>query len=240
MLHMTVHQTLADHVLGQAQASLPRLEQERALLPKKRFGVLHAMHMCAVMTAANSTGDFDWARALVEEWWPRYTKSVVHRSAYMGILAHAEHARMLLNERVAKSELRDLTKLVAADLRALDGSALRLHALGVSQALRGRIAYLEGDAERAIALLRDALSAQEEAGLKAEAAVTRRALGRLLQDGAGGAGAEGAQLSQSADAQLTKCGIRNPHEFCARFFPELNRAVSGTRQTITAEVRETG
>jgi hypothetical protein len=239
MLHMTVHQTLAEHVLGQAQASLPRLEQERALLPKKRFGVLHAMHMCAVMAAANSTGDYDWARALVEEWWPRYTKSVVHRSAYMGILAHSEHARMLLNERVAKGELRDLLKLVAADLRALDGSALRLHAVSAAQSLRGRIAYLEGDMERAIALLREAMNAQDEAGMKADAAVTRRALGRLLQDRAGGA-AEGVQLSQAADAQLTKCGIQNAHEFCARFFPELSRAVSGTRQTVAAEVRETG
>jgi tetratricopeptide (TPR) repeat protein len=240
MLHMAVHQTLADQLNGQAQLAIARLDQERALLPKKRFGVLHAMHMCAVMAAACATGEYAWARALVDEWWPRYTKSVVHRSAYLGILAHAEHARMLLNERVAKGELRDLTKLVASDLRALEGSALRLHAVAAAQALRARIAHLQGESDRAVALLREAISAQDEAGLRADAAVTRRALGRLLQDRPGAAGAEGVQISQLADVQLTKCGVRNPHEYCARFFPELNRAASGTRQTIAAEVRETG
>ena len=76
--------------------------------------------------------------------------------------------------------------------------------------------------------------------MRADAAVSRRALGRLLQDQPGNAAAEGVQISQLAESQLTKCGVRNPHEFCARYFPELNRAASGTRLTIGAEVRETG
>jgi ATP/maltotriose-dependent transcriptional regulator MalT len=239
-LHLSLHQTLAEQLSGQAQLSIARLDQERPSLPKKRFGVLHAMHMCAVMHAACATGEYAWARGLVDEWWPRYIKSVVHRSAYLGILLHSEHARMLLNERVAKGELRDLTKLVATDLRALDDSALRLHATSATQVLRARIAHLQGDPDRAIALLREAINAQDEAGLRADAAVTRRALGRLLQDQPGKAAGEGLQISQMAEAQLTKCGVRNPHEFCARYFPELNRAASGTRLTIGAEVRETG
>jgi tetratricopeptide (TPR) repeat protein len=239
-LHLSVHQTLAEHLAGQAQLSIARLEQERSCLPKKRFGVLHALHMCAVMAAGSATSEYSWARGLVDEWWPRYVKSVVHRSAYLGILLHTEHARMLLNERVAKGELRDLSKLLGSDLRALDDSALRLHAAGATQALRARIAYLQGETDRAIALLREAISAQDEAGLRADAAVSRRALGRLLQDQPGGAAAEGVQIGQMAESQLTKCGVRNPHEFCARYFPELNRASSGTRLTIGAEVRETG
>jgi serine/threonine protein kinase len=239
-LHLSLHQTLAEQLSGQAQLSIARLDEERTSLPKKRFGVLHAMHMCAVMTAACATSEYAWAQALIGEWWPRYMKSVVHRSAYLGILLHSEHARMLLNERVAKGELRDLSKLVATDLRALDDSALRLHATSATQALRARVAYLQGDPDRAIVLLREAISAQDEAGLRADAAVTRRALGRLLQDQPGKAAAEGLQISQLAESQLTKCGVRNPHEFSARYFPELNRAASGTRLTIGAEVRETG
>jgi eukaryotic-like serine/threonine-protein kinase len=240
LLHMSLHQTLAELLNGQTQRTVERLERERSVLPSKRFGVLHALHMCAVMAAASTTGEFGWARALVDEWWPRYTKSVMHRSAYMAIVAHTEHARMQLNECVAKGELTDLSKLVASDLRALEGSALRLHAQAATQAIRARVAYLQGDATRAIMLLREALSAQDEAGLRADAASTRRALGRLLLDQGGQSAAEGVAMSQAAEMQLAKCGVRNPHEFSLRYFPELNRASSGTRRTIGLEVRETG
>jgi eukaryotic-like serine/threonine-protein kinase len=240
LLHLSAHHTLAEQLAGQPHLSIARLDREREILPSKRFGVLHAMHMCGVMMAANATSEFEWAHKLVDAWWPRYVKSVVHRSAYLGILAHTEHARMLLNERVARGELRDLGKLLAADLKALDGSALQQHAVGAAQALRARVAYLHGEHDHAIALLREAVAAFDEAGLRADAAVTRHGLGRVLQEQAARYAAEGAQINQLAESQLAKCGVRNAHDFCARHFPELIRAASGTRSTIAAEVRETG
>jgi hypothetical protein len=209
------------------------------LLPAKRFGVLHAMHMCAVMSAASATSEFAWAHKLIDEWWPRYLKSVVHRSAYLGIVAHSEHARMLLNERVASGDFSHLEKLVAGDLRALEASGLRLHGTAAAQALRARLAYLQGDAERAITLLRAAIAALDEAGLRPDAASARRALGRLLTDQARKSGGEGAENTQAADVQLAKCGVRNPHDFCARYYPELTQTAQQT-PAVQAEVRETG
>jgi tetratricopeptide (TPR) repeat protein len=239
ILHLSLHQTIAEHLRGEAGQTVERLDRERAMLPTKRFGVLHAMHMCSVMWAATATSEFAWARALTDESWPRYLKSVVHRSAYLGILAHSEHARMLLNERVMNRNLNDLEKLVASDLRALDASALRSHGAGAAKALRARVAYLQADSERAIMLLREAISALDEAGLRPDAAAARRALGQLLTNKAGKSGGEGAQITQLADVQLTKCGVRNPHAFCARFYPELTQTTQETR-LVQAEVRETG
>jgi hypothetical protein len=215
LLHLTVHQTLAEQLLGQAQQSRARLEKEREALPTKRFGVLHVMHMCAVMTAASGTGDYAWARELVDTWWSRYQSSVVRRSAYLGIIAHSEHARMLVHECVATGKLDDLSKLVAKDLDALEKSPLKRLARGAALALRGRVAHLQGQPDTAIRLWREAAGVLDEIGLRVDAVVLRFALGQLI------GGAEGSQLRRGAEAQMRESGIARPQEFFARRFPEL-------------------
>jgi hypothetical protein len=213
LLHLSLHQTLAEQLRGQPQLSRPRLERQRAQLPE-RLGVLHVLHMCSVMSAASATADFAWAHAQIDELWSRYPSAVVHKSAYLALLAHSEHARMQLNEAVARSDPR-LSKLVAEDLHALDACPLTPIARPTAQLLRARLAGLNGQDEQAKQLLREAAEGLEEVGLRPDAAVARYALGKRMAD------EEGRQLCALAERQLAEHGVSDLRGLLLRRFPEL-------------------
>jgi len=213
LLHLSLHQTLAEQLRSEPALSRPRLDQQREQLPQ-RFGVLHVLHMCSVMSAASATADFEWAHAIVDALWSSYRGSVVHKSAYLGLIAYSEHARMLLNEAVTK-QVAPPERLLREDLRALE--ACPLTHLGVPSALflRARLLGLQGRAQEAEQLLRQAAEGFEAVGLRPDAALARYALGKRL------GGDEGRQLCALAERQLSEHGVSDLRALLVRRLPEL-------------------
>jgi len=218
LLHLSLHQTLAEQLRGQPRLSRARLDQQRAWLPQ-RFGMLHVLHMCSVMSAASATSDFEWAHHVVDAWWARYRSSFVHKSAYLALLSHSEHARMLLNEAVTRAKRRDVEPLVQDDLRALDDCPLTQLAQPAALLLRARLAGLRGQTEQALQHLRAAVAGFEAAGIGPDASLARWALGRTLADD------EGRQLCALAEQQLREHGVHDLRAMLVRRFPELTAPV---------------
>ncbi len=77
----------------------------------------------------------------------------------------------------------------------------------------GCVSHLEGDEQKAVALLRDAATAFDRKQFQLYAAATRRQLGRLL------GGEEGRALVVAADETLTREGIVRPERFAAVLAP---------------------
>jgi eukaryotic-like serine/threonine-protein kinase len=217
VLHLSLVQTVAEQVQDQAAKSRPRLDEQRNQLPKGRLGLLQIMHMAAVMRAACSTGEHEWALSSIEHDWERYLRSPVHASAFIAFVTHAAHARLLLNRHVLERDKRDPAELLRRDLRVLTKSPFMHWGAGASQRMNARMAYLRGELETAAALFSKSAAAYDLAGSADEAARDRYALGFVL------GGAAGNELRVAADALLRERGVVNPLADLRGFYPELLR-----------------
>ncbi|HKU36837.1 MAG TPA: protein kinase, partial [Polyangiales bacterium] len=112
LLHLTLCQAFDDEVLNRAAHSQARIVEQRALLPKGRFGPLHVLHMLAILRTACSTNDYAWADPLLAEDWPRWQRSPVRAGGFLCLLVHSARARYRLNRMLVLRTGEDAAALV--------------------------------------------------------------------------------------------------------------------------------
>jgi hypothetical protein len=216
-LLLTRSQTIAEQVEGKALQARKRLDAQRALLPANRFGLLHVLHLAAVISTACWTKDYAWADEYLASMWPEFLRSPLRRSGYLGVMAHSEHARLLLNQQLEGVRASMLPVAPIEDLRALSRS--RLPAAGAFvERFRARIAILEARPDEAIARLRASRAAFEALDMLHEAARDQFALGVVI------GGEQGALLQSAADQRMRELGVVVPRADVRAHFPELTGA----------------
>jgi hypothetical protein len=215
VLQVSVNRVVDEQALDQCAGTRARLDAEYAELPKGDLAVLSAGHLLAVMRAACTTRDYEWAFQRVAELWQPYVSSLLHRSSFTAILQHTTHARLLLNHHVETRASGDPARLVRDDLAQLKRMPPSLFRdVGMTR-VRARLAVLRGDRAQAIALLRPILAQFETTSMMQEIGHDRYTLGLLL------GGEEGAQLQAAGRETLLECGINDPDGNMRAYVPEL-------------------
>jgi predicted Ser/Thr protein kinase len=218
-LNLVLNQTLAEELDGHIERAKPRLLRQREQLPPMRFGLLHSLHLAAVMRAATVTGDFAWADEYCAEAWPLYMRSLVRRTAISALTMHSFHIQLQLNRHVALGSAGNPDALVREDLRALaklpflSGQAVVAHT-------NARLALLRGEPARASALMRQSADAYDGCDRPDEATRERYALGIVV------GGSEGEQVRAQAERTLVEKGFADPARDLRTYYPEL---VGGAR-----------
>jgi serine/threonine protein kinase len=196
------------------ELSRPRIEAQRAELPPLRFGVLHVLHMLAVMNDACWTGDYTWAAGHLNTAWPSFRGSPVERTAYMRTMSYEAHARFVLNQHVAAGRHADVGHAIAKDLRVLDKLPSASSAAAVLR-FRARVACLSGHEQKAVTQQRASTAAYRTLEMAHEVARNEYALGRLLK------GDEGSSLRSTAEQRMRELGVAQPMTDMHAHFPEL-------------------
>jgi serine/threonine protein kinase len=213
LLQLAHLETTADVYRGTPEAALPRLDAQRRLLPTRRFGILHTLHMLAVGYATFATGQYAWGMAQFEEDWQRYIRSHVKGMAVVAYLARSTRVRLHLGARAANGMTDDLPSIVLPDLKVLGKIPLPRSA-PTHRSLWARVAVLQGNRDLALAELRRSANEYEERGARGSAAITAYAFGLLR------GGAEGASACDGSDRFLRSEGIVDPVACVRRYFPE--------------------
>jgi tetratricopeptide (TPR) repeat protein len=213
-LQMVLNQTVAEEVEGQPEVSIARLDRQRGELPKLHFGTLHVLHLSAVMCAASSTREFDWAQAYLDDVWPVFEQSMIRRNATLAYVVHTFRARFALNRYAIHRGPIDPGTLVRDDARVIAKLALPSSKATLMH-VRGRVAALRGDKEQAIPLLRQSAEAYAAADRPTERMRDRYALGVLI------GGAEGEAIRSEAERKIRASGYENPTRVMQAYYPEL-------------------
>jgi hypothetical protein len=213
-LQMALNQTVAEEVEGQPELSIPRLDRQRGELPKLHFGTLHVLHLSAVMCAASSTREFEWADAYLRDVWPVYEQSMVRRNATLAFLVHTFRARLNLNRWAVLRGPYDPAALVREDERLISKFVLPSSKAQLLH-VRARLAVLRGDKQQAVPLLRQGAEIFAAADRPCDAMRERYALGVLI------GGTEGESIRSDAEKQLRASGYANPTRAVQAFYPEL-------------------
>jgi eukaryotic-like serine/threonine-protein kinase len=215
-LHLLLNHTVADSVEGHPERSKARLEHQRTQLPKARFGLLHALHLAAVMRATIDTFDFAWGDTYCDEVWPLYERSPIRRTAFMTVTMDLLRSRMLLNRHVALGGSADAAPLVRDNLRRLAKLSHGTSNAIVTQ-MRARLALIRGEPAKALVLLQQNAASFDPEVRREDAAREQHAMGTLL------GGAEGRALRDAAERSLAECGFSDPLRDMPMTFPELYR-----------------
>jgi hypothetical protein len=213
-LHCLLNQTTSEEIVGDIELGRPRLDRQRLQLPKARFGILHALHLTAVMWTACATRDFAWSEAYCSEMWPLYERSPVRRTAFLAFTAHSTRARLLLNRHVAIASSNEPESLVREDLRRIAKLPMRSRDASVAR-LNARICVLRGDRTRAIPLLRQSAEGYDACDMPDDATRDRYALGIVI------GGAEGDSLREAASKRLADNAYVDPEREMRSYYPEL-------------------
>jgi len=214
VLQATSVHTVSELAADRGAESRPRLDRERDELPRQGIGILHMLHLTAVIRAACQTFELDWALDVIGQMWEPCFQSPLRHGRMLRYLLHSSRARLLLNRYVTLGRHGDPAVAVREDHRALRGlKHLPIDNLTVN--LDARVAYLRGDKAAAILMSRQSIEQFSAKGLLEEAAREKHALGFLL------AGDEGAQLRAAAVAESQVLGIVNPLAALRASHPEL-------------------
>jgi hypothetical protein len=199
-----------------AHAAMERLDHQRKQLPSVGFGMLHVLHMTAVLRTGCATGEFDWALESTREHWQTFQSSVVKRSEIFCVYGYATHARLLLCRaaRGGQQRDRDLGRELSAHRAALKKVKLS-NGRGELQRIDARIALARGDRAAARQLLGASIGNFESAGARDHAERDRFALGALQ------GGDEGKSLQQAALMRLRELGVVAPLRDLGGYYPEL-------------------
>ncbi|MET0389506.1 MAG: protein kinase [Polyangiales bacterium] len=214
MLQATLVRTQSELYRDYAHESRPRLDREREELPKHGIGILHMLHLTAVLRAAALTFDFDWAFAVMDQLWERCMQSPLRHGSLLRYFMHSSRARLLLNRYVVEGRKGDPGAIVEEDLRALR-SLQHLPIQNLSRNFDARIAYLRGDTAGAIEAAQIMMRGFEQRQLLEEMAREKQALGCLI------GGEEGAQLRAAGHAESLALGVANPFTLLRASNPEL-------------------
>jgi serine/threonine protein kinase len=217
VLQVTLGSTWMEQVLERCASSRARLDRERAELPQAGVGVLHALHMSAVLRAACMTGEYDWADAVVARFWQGWCESPVQQSAYLKNLLLVSQARMLLNRHVECRGEGSPEALVKSHVRWIASKAPEPLRASASSRLRARLSHLRGDAARAAELFRTSAEQHDAIGVLDDAARERYALGCVL------GGDQGRELKQAALSALRELGVLEPAADLRGYYPEFFR-----------------
>ncbi len=217
ILQVTVSRVIDEQARDMCASTRARLDDEYDKLPQSDFSVLTAAHMLGVMRAACATRDYDWAFARLAEFWEPYKRSIVHRSAFLAMLTHTTHARLLVNHHVETGATDDIEALVSRDLAVLARLPKEVNADVSIARTRARLAALSGERERAVAYMRPCLKRMEGTNIKQETEHDRYVLGLLV------GGREGSQLVSQARVGLRDCGVNDPDANMRAYVPELMR-----------------
>jgi hypothetical protein len=215
LLQVSVNRVIDEQAFDGCAGSRARLDLEYTQLPRMDFGILHVAHVMGVMRTACTTRDYDWAFERVAEFWDTYQRSLVHRSAFLACLAHTTHARLVLNHHVETGASGDVAALVKNDIKQLERLPPALFRDVALARTRARVAFLKGDREQAIQLLRPSLERFEKTPMLQEVDHDRYTLGLLI------GGAQGEQLVAAARKTLADCGISDPDANMRAYVPEL-------------------
>lgn len=214
LLQLTMNETVAEELDGQPERSIERLERQYQELPRGRFGILHMLHMGAVMRVASATNEYAWASRLSEPEWLRYRRSPVSRVPLLAFGIHSVRARFLLNRHVYQRSTGDAAGLIGSEVLGLRRLALPWAPLFAAR-MQARAALISGERSIAIERLRENFAKWSTTPSRDEAARDQWALGHALGN------AEGAELMASAEATLRALGVLNPLLDAAYNFPEL-------------------
>jgi serine/threonine protein kinase/tetratricopeptide (TPR) repeat protein len=214
LLQLTMNETVAEELDGQPERSIKRLEQQYRELPRGRFGIMHLLHMGAVMRVASATGEYAWAAEFSEPEWQRYRRSPVSRVPLLAFGIHTVRARFLLNRHVHERSTGSAAALIRSEVRGLRRLTLPW-APPFATRMQARAAVIAGDRAIAIESLRQNVRIWGETASRDEAARDQWALGRVLGD------AEGAELMAAAEATLRTLGVLDPALDATYNFPEL-------------------
>jgi hypothetical protein len=192
-----------------------RLDRQREQLPRIGFGILHVLHMIAVLRIGCATGKHDWALSGTRDHWLSFQRSVVRRSDSFTMFVYEAHARLLLCRAAVSGEHRaQLRRELAPHKKALR-TARRRDARAELDRIEGRLALLHGDKQAAMRCFSASSLGFDEHGARDQAARDRYALGVLT-------GGEQGQLSaRSALAFLSELGVVDPLGDLRGYFPEL-------------------
>jgi hypothetical protein len=213
LLQLAHLETLADVLRGTPDAALVRLETQRRLLPTRRFGILHVLHMLAVGNATAATAQYAWGLSRFEEDWQSYLQSPLKGMAIVAYMARSARVRLQIGAHAARATTGDLASLVAPDLKAL-GKIPVPQCAPMHRSLQARVAALQGNRALASAELRSSADEYRRLGVRGLAALAAYASGVL--DG----GAEGAALRDESARFLQSEGIAEPAKPVRRLFPE--------------------
>ena len=213
-LHVCYIQTWHDLLADRAHAAMERLDHQRKQLPRVGFGMLHVLHMAAVLRTGCATGEYDWALDGTREHWQAFQSSVVKRSEIFCVYGYATHARLLLCRAARRGRQRDLERELSTHRAALKKVKLS-NGRGELQRIDARIALAKGDKAVAQELLRASIGNFESAGARDHAERDRFALGALQ------GGEEGKALQQAALRRLNALGIVAPLRDLRGYYPEL-------------------
>jgi eukaryotic-like serine/threonine-protein kinase len=216
LLQLAMNETVADELEGRPERSIERLEQQYRELPRGRFGILHLLHMGAVVRVASATGEYAWASKFIEAEWQRYRRSPVSRVPLLAFGIHSVRPRFLLNRYVHERSAGDAAVLIRSDVRALRRLALPWAPLFAAR-MEARAAVISGERERAIERLRENVRGWSATPSHDDAARDQWALGCVI------GGAEGAELMTSAEATLRALGVLDPVLDASYNFPELTK-----------------
>jgi hypothetical protein len=219
-LHVCFVQSWLDSIANRSQAAIARLDRQREQLPRRSFGMLHALHLTGVLRIGCVTGEFDWALNTTREHWQMFQRSIMRRSQATCAYIYEAHARLLLCRAAASGQHENLRRELSAHRRALQKLKIKA-ALGELRRIEARLALAEGDKAAAQQLLTQSIAAFEEGGMRDSAARDRFALGALQ------GGDEGRALQSAALSQLTEIGIVAPLRELRGYYPEVLEAGDG-------------
>lgn len=217
ILQVTVSRVIDEQARDRCAGTRARLDDEYTKLPQGDVSVLTAAHMLGVMRAACATGDYDWAFARLAQFWEPYKRSLVHRSAFLAMLAHTTHARLVVNHHVERGATGNIEALVRDDLAVLARLPQEVNAEVSIARTRARLAALSGERERAVGYMRPCLKRMEGTNIKQETEHDRYMLGLLI------GGDEGREFIARARAGLLECGVNDPDANMRAYAPELMR-----------------
>jgi hypothetical protein len=105
VLQATLIRGVCEIALDATHESRPRLDAERSELPRHGIGILHVLHLIAVMRVAAYTFDFDWALGVMDQLWEPCMRSPLRQGAvlrsFFTFLSRATFAQSLRSARPA-------------------------------------------------------------------------------------------------------------------------------------------
>jgi hypothetical protein len=221
LLQMASIESIVDDVAGHPERAVARLNEQRDMLPEGRVGMLHALHLIAMLVTACATERFELGLDYLRTRWPAYVRSPAYRVATFRSIAHTARAQLLLNQHVREGS-GSAKGLIEPDLSVMGKIAVpgnRSHCLRYE----ARLAFLSGRPELALQKLRESSKGYEDASMLAEIARNRYAEGLLL------GGSEGKGLVDGAIHFLTVRGLSRAEEQLVRYFPELSAQRTSSR-----------
>jgi hypothetical protein len=200
------------------------IDEVAAILPKRRFVVLHFDHMVASAQRDLYSGRVDEAFERLERVWPRLRRSFFMRATMVrfagcslrGRVHLARAVRLTGREREGRLRwVEDVTRRLQAE-----GSSLPR---GLALQLRAGVLACRGDAPGARRCAEDAERAFGELGMRVHEAASRLFRGRMSD------GPEGEALVARAREALSSEGIRRPDVFAEMMAPGLSEVPRGER-----------